>query len=224
MPHVHLLLRLQVWVPLFTRLLQPVDDLVDLLRHRDLEHLLVVMEADLSDVHRGRLAQVGPGRIDDDHVVLLATHDGVLLHKLCTVLERSRRYVANASALGQPQVHVRRRQPVNVEPHVNRKPKPNEVLVFKLVLAHVNQPVVGALLAAPWPVVEDHGVCDADRPFALIYPLLVTMLAALALVLRSGVGDRCHTFTFAFGCSFSAVFTPAGSGNSVRGEEPPRRA
>ena len=68
----HLLLGAQVGVALDARALEAVDHLVGLALHFRLAHAPRVVEADLADVHRRRLLEVVPRRVDDRDVVELA--------------------------------------------------------------------------------------------------------------------------------------------------------
>ncbi len=66
-----LALSAQVGLAVLLGLVESVDDLVDALLNADLAHLALAVEADLADLHTGRLLQVGPGRVDDVDVVHL---------------------------------------------------------------------------------------------------------------------------------------------------------
>ena len=63
---------LEVRVELLPCLLQPVDDFVALPVNLDLQHSLLVMEANLTNLHSVGLLQVVPRRVNDVHVVDLA--------------------------------------------------------------------------------------------------------------------------------------------------------
>ena len=64
------------------RLIESVDDGVLPLRHEDLLHLALVVEADLSGDHAAVFLEIGPWRIDDGDVVLLVALDRIGLCQL----------------------------------------------------------------------------------------------------------------------------------------------
>lgn len=67
---------------LHPRLVKPVDDGVLPSRHEHAPDLARILERDLADVHGAVLAEVGPGRVNDGHVVLLVALYGVGLCQL----------------------------------------------------------------------------------------------------------------------------------------------
>ena len=70
LPHAVVLFLLEVGLLLYLGLVEAVDDGVLALGHEDTLDLLVVLEADLADVHAAILLEVRPRRVDDGDVVL----------------------------------------------------------------------------------------------------------------------------------------------------------
>lgn len=79
---VVVLFLLQVWLALYLGLVEAVDNGVFTLRHMDALHELLVLKADLADVHGAVLFQVRPWRVDDGDVVLLVAFYRVGLGQL----------------------------------------------------------------------------------------------------------------------------------------------
>mmetsp|Transcript_68393 Transcript_68393/g.189423 ORF Transcript_68393/g.189423 Transcript_68393/m.189423 type:complete len:261 (-) Transcript_68393:50-832(-) len=117
---------------------QALDDLLVLL-DREVQRVLLVVEADLAHRHALGLLEVGPGRVHDLHTLLLASFDAVGLDQLRAVLLGLLGHVRPLLALLQSEVHVRRRHVLHVEPDVLRPPIGDQVLVLILVLSHVER-------------------------------------------------------------------------------------
>lgn len=79
-------------------LLQPFDDLIDLLLDSDRFDGLVVVEANLTDLHVGRLLQVGPHGVHHVYIVHFAALNAVLFDQLGAVVDHRRRNVIQSLA------------------------------------------------------------------------------------------------------------------------------
>lgn len=93
----------------------------------------------LAHIHVSRLAQVFPHGVDDGNVAHLTALNAVRLGQLRALLDNRLRYVINPVARREPQVHVRGRHLVDVEPEVLGPAVLDEMLVLVLVATHVDR-------------------------------------------------------------------------------------
>lgn len=125
---------------LHPRLVKPVDDGVLPRRHEHALDLAGILERDLPDVHGAVLAEVGPGRVNDGHVVPLVALYGVGLCQLRQVRDEVLGEGVPALAVLHAEVDVGAGELVDVEPDVFVPAMLDEILVLELVLACVDEP------------------------------------------------------------------------------------
>lgn len=108
----------EIWMRLGFRLVQSIDRVVQALLDTDLTHVLVLVERDLTDLHRCRLLQVVPHRVHHLDVVDLVAGDAVRLDQLGCIFDYRVRDVVDGLAGLQSKVDVGGRVLVHVEPDV----------------------------------------------------------------------------------------------------------
>ena len=101
-------------------------------------HLLVIMKANLPNIHTPILPQILRRRINNRHIIPLIPLNTIRLRQLRQILQQLLGQIIPRPTVGHAKVDVRAGQLVGVEPDVDVPGVGDEVLVLELVAADVD--------------------------------------------------------------------------------------